>query len=320
LRECDAFVYAISQHSLESEWCRWELEQAIKLRKPVIPIVLETGLTLPPSLLDYQYIDLSEEPSPQTIARLMRGLYAAQTPRRLPSRLWIWVSALLVILVVGLALFASYLRTNQAASAELTNTQAAIAAFSTATADGDLAAQLPTVASDAQETATAQENISDGQALTRTAMFQAFLDSTSTFIPFFDTITAEVSQTAQSANTPAPVSTSTPPPTERRTATATASPTETPDRPYATVINIEANVREGDSTSYAIIESFPPDTQFPIIAISATGSGWYQVELPAESERLVGWLAPSTVSVSGDLSQLPYRNPAQPASTATFST
>jgi hypothetical protein len=318
LRECDAFVYAISQHSLASEWCRWELEQAIKLRKPVIPIVLEKGLALPPSLLDYQYIDLSEEPSPQTIARLMRGLYAAQTPRRRSSRLWMWGLALLVVVVAGLALFASYVRTNQAASADLTDTQAAIAAFSTATVAGDLTAQALTLASDVQKTAAAQGNTGDSQGLTRTAMFQAFLASTSTFVPFFETITAEASQTAQANHTPTEVSTATPLPTERPTATAAASPTTTPDRPYATVIDIEANVRVGDSINYPIIASFQPDTQLPIIAISATGSGWYQVELPAESERRVGWLAPSTVSVSGDVSQLPYRSP-PPAATATFS-
>jgi hypothetical protein len=75
------------------------------------------------------------------------------------------------------------------------------------------------------------------------------------------------------------------------------------------VIVNSANVRTGDSTSYPVITSVSNGTSLPIVAISSTGSGWYLVELP-DGRR--GWMAPVTLTASGNLNGLPEVAPPPP--------
>ncbi len=90
-----------------------------------------------------------------------------------------------------------------------------------------------------------------------------------------------------------------------------ALPTLVPT-PTAFSLNPEAvavtsgNVREGDNTSYNIVGSLVVNQRVPVVGRSNTGSGWFYIELP-NGRR--GWVAPSVVQVSGDLSGLPRVNP-----------
>lgn len=101
-----------------------------------------------------------------------------------------------------------------------------------------------------------------------------------------------------------------PPPT----ATPPPTLTPTPSSPMATVSVANANVRTGDGTNYQIIASLARETSLEILGISAYGTGWYQVRLP---NGQIGWMAPSVITVSGNVSSLPRIVPPPPPATPT---
>jgi hypothetical protein len=68
-------------------------------------------------------------------------------------------------------------------------------------------------------------------------------------------------------------------------------------------------VREGDSTFYKVVAYVPTGATARILGISNRGTGWYQIQL---DNGLVGWIAPSVVSTSGDLTNLPRVQPPPP--------
>ena len=115
-----------------------------------------------------------------------------------------------------------------------------------------------------------------------------------------------------------PAATATPTPEPE----ATASPVPT-DEPTPTVIDrtprveaaANANVRSGDSTVYPVVAGLSSGETAPIVAISNTGSGWYQIELPGGGR---GWVSPTVVRVQGDLRNVPrVAPPPPPVPTAT---
>ena len=65
---------------------------------------------------------------------------------------------------------------------------------------------------------------------------------------------------------------------------------------------VNANVRTGDSTGYPVISSLQPGQTVAVIGVSSTGSGWWAIRLPDGRE---GWVAPSTVDVTGNTAGLP---------------
>jgi len=71
---CQAFLYAISADSVESQWCRWELDQAIALSKFIVPIVVRTGASLPRAIAGLQYLDFSNGLADQGVAGLVDRL------------------------------------------------------------------------------------------------------------------------------------------------------------------------------------------------------------------------------------------------------
>ncbi len=78
---------------------------------------------------------------------------------------------------------------------------------------------------------------------------------------------------------------------------------------------VDSNVRSGDSVSYAVVGSLLAGETAPVIGISATGSGWYYIQL--ENGRR-GFISPTVVNVSGNLANLPtFFPPATPTPTYT---
>lgn len=76
IRECDVFAYMLSPEAVESEWCQWEFAEAVKLDKPIIPVLLQKNTPIPVALSRYQYADFSDGITPKATARLMGGLGA----------------------------------------------------------------------------------------------------------------------------------------------------------------------------------------------------------------------------------------------------
>lgn len=87
---------------------------------------------------------------------------------------------------------------------------------------------------------------------------------------------------------------STPPP-------STAAPMDD-STPRATIL-IPANIRTGDSTAYPIVIRLNQGQTVRILGISGRQTGWYQIQLP---DGRAGWIAPSLVTVAGDLTDLPF--------------
>jgi len=97
---CQAYVYALTRTSVGSEWCQWEFATAVRLRKGVIPVLLEKEVAAPAALQPFQYADLSDGTTPIAVAKLMAGLVAMQQvpvaeapaapadPQGVPSRAW----------------------------------------------------------------------------------------------------------------------------------------------------------------------------------------------------------------------------------------
>ncbi|MBZ0284132.1 MAG: toll/interleukin-1 receptor domain-containing protein, partial [Anaerolineae bacterium] len=74
IERCDAFLYALTPESVQSEWCQWEFGQAVHLGKPVIPVLMQSKTDLPPAIAHLQYVDFTEGPTPKSVARLLGGL------------------------------------------------------------------------------------------------------------------------------------------------------------------------------------------------------------------------------------------------------
>ena len=97
---CEAYVYALTRTSVISEWCQWEFATAVRLRKGIIPVLLEKEVAPPPALQRFQYADLTDGTTPIAVAKLMAALGAMQQvpvadapaapadPKGIPSRAW----------------------------------------------------------------------------------------------------------------------------------------------------------------------------------------------------------------------------------------
>lgn len=59
IAKCDVFIYLISRDSIESEHCLAELNEARRLRKPVLPVLVRARTPIPPDLSVIQYVDMS---------------------------------------------------------------------------------------------------------------------------------------------------------------------------------------------------------------------------------------------------------------------
>jgi len=93
----------------------------------------------------------------------------------------------------------------------------------------------------------------------------------------------------------------------------TAVPTVDPN-PQVTVSGPNANIRSGDGVNYPIIGALSTGQSAPIVGISNTGSGWYQVRLP---NGMLGFMSPTVVTVSGSLANIPRVQPPPPPATPT---
>ena len=115
-------------------------------------------------------------------------------------------------------------------------------------------------------------------------------------------------------NVPSPFA-ATPVPTQLPTALIPTQPPATPVptqdlTPRVTISSSPSgNVRQGDSIFYNIITSLPTDTTARILGISNRNTGWYQIQL---DNGQIGWVSPTIVTTSGDLSALPRIEPPPP--------
>jgi uncharacterized protein YgiM (DUF1202 family) len=90
----------------------------------------------------------------------------------------------------------------------------------------------------------------------------------------------------------------TPPPT----ATPTLTPSPTPDlSPRATVTDLQANVRSGDTPAFPVIAIVEQGQELSVVAFSIRDPNWYLIDLP-DSRR--GWINGAVIQLTGDVSLL----------------
>jgi len=100
ISRCDALICAVTATALASEWCQWEIATAIRQQKPVIPVLLEPGVSLPDSLKHLHYADFSGGATALALAKLMAAISSMQKvapehspaipsdPKGVPARAW----------------------------------------------------------------------------------------------------------------------------------------------------------------------------------------------------------------------------------------
>ena len=84
IEHSEALVYCMTPEAIVSEWCQWELAKAVELGKPVVPVLIQARTKIPESLSQLQYVDFSDGPTGDAVARLMGGLQQL-SPLQIPS-------------------------------------------------------------------------------------------------------------------------------------------------------------------------------------------------------------------------------------------
>lgn len=82
IKECDAYLIALSPDALESTWCRWEYEEAVRQDKPIFPVLVRPIGELPEEmkeLRDFQFLDVSEGIKADNAAALVGGIFIARS-------------------------------------------------------------------------------------------------------------------------------------------------------------------------------------------------------------------------------------------------
>lgn len=79
---CEGFVYLISPDSVASEYCRKEFELAQSLGRHIFPVLIHPKTSIPTSLSEIQYADLSKGLTVEAVKVLLNSLYLAEHHRQ----------------------------------------------------------------------------------------------------------------------------------------------------------------------------------------------------------------------------------------------
>jgi len=71
---CHCFLFVMSPESVASEYCQKEIEAALKLDKPVAPVMI-APMDIPQTISKFQVISIVEGLSTENTARLLNGLF-----------------------------------------------------------------------------------------------------------------------------------------------------------------------------------------------------------------------------------------------------
>ncbi len=86
IRAADIFLLLISQESLSSKYVQEELVEARRRNKPILPVLIQPGLTIPPDLSPIQYIDMSRGITPQALTKIHAAIKKIGAQRRAIQR------------------------------------------------------------------------------------------------------------------------------------------------------------------------------------------------------------------------------------------
>lgn len=75
---CEGLIYLLSPESVSSEYCLKELEIAQRLGREIIPVLIQPNTEIPPSLAQYQYVDMTNGMSVENLNLLWDSIYLAE--------------------------------------------------------------------------------------------------------------------------------------------------------------------------------------------------------------------------------------------------
>ncbi|MCY4018798.1 MAG: SUMF1/EgtB/PvdO family nonheme iron enzyme [Chloroflexi bacterium] len=75
---CEVFIYLLSPDSVASLYCRRELEIARRLKRQVIPVLINKDTVLPDKMRDWQYVDLSEKLTVENVTQLLNSILVVE--------------------------------------------------------------------------------------------------------------------------------------------------------------------------------------------------------------------------------------------------
>ena len=83
---CEVFVYLLSPDSIASLYCRRELEIARRLKRHIIPVLINGETVLPDKMKNWQYVDLSQNLTVENVTKFLNSiLHAERKQGRLPA-------------------------------------------------------------------------------------------------------------------------------------------------------------------------------------------------------------------------------------------
>ncbi len=74
----EVFIYLLSPDSVASLYCRRELEIARRLKRQIIPVLINKETVLPDNLRDWQYVDLSENLTVENVTQLLNSILVVE--------------------------------------------------------------------------------------------------------------------------------------------------------------------------------------------------------------------------------------------------
>ncbi len=78
---CEVFVFLLSPESVASRNCLRELAIARKLKRDIIPVLIDSETVLPEAMRAWHYVDLSDELTAQNVSRLLTAILMAERAR-----------------------------------------------------------------------------------------------------------------------------------------------------------------------------------------------------------------------------------------------
>ena len=85
LEWCDVFLYLLSPDSVTSQYCRRELELALRLKRDIIPVMITSDTVLPDNMRDWQYVDLTDKLTVENVSQLLNAILMVERQKAAPA-------------------------------------------------------------------------------------------------------------------------------------------------------------------------------------------------------------------------------------------
>ena len=82
---CEVFVYLLSPDSVASLYCRRELEIALRLKRDIIPVLINRETVLPENMKEWQYVDLCDNLTVENVSQLLNAVLLVERQRAAKS-------------------------------------------------------------------------------------------------------------------------------------------------------------------------------------------------------------------------------------------